>query len=69
MIKLQLQTITRLDGIISVYDPSYKEVSFVVSRSRLGWSLTLSTQKTPDFYKSLEEVMFALAAHEEGLSL
>lgn len=69
MIKFKVQTTSRLEGVITVYEPKYKEASFVVSRGPLGWALQLSTQNSPDFYDSLEQVIFALAAHEEGFSV
>lgn len=68
MIKFKLQTTSRLDGLITIYEPKYREITFEVSRGPLGWALQLSTKKSPDFYDSLEQVIFALAAHEEGLS-
>lgn len=68
MIKFTVQTTSKLDGVIIVYDPKYKEVPFTVSRGPLGWALNLSTKKVPAFYDSLDQVIFALAAHEEGLS-
>lgn len=69
MIKFKVQTTSRLEGVITVYEPKYKELTFVVSRGPLGWALKLSTQNSPDFYDSLEQVIFALAAHEEGFSV
>lgn len=68
MIKFTVQTTSKLDGLIIVYSPKYREVPFVVSNGPLGWALKLSTKKSPDFYDSLDQVVFALAAHEEGLS-